>query len=257
MPDAFAFTHEGIFTAIKGQVYRWLDSGNTWALSSTGLPPDGSSEDINFLIAHHDDLYAGFYSGKLFKSADNGLSWTVINTGFPSSTNLFAMAVSETNLFVGGRLFEGQFGVYSSTDNGGSWASANKGLPMFQNRALVIHDNILFGSFSGDKSVWSAPVEDIITGIGSYPAIAQYSSCGGAGINAYPNPTHASIRIDFDEHRDGVKQIMIIDFSGKPVKQKSPMDTGGTLNVSEYPPGVYVIKVVYGAKTCYTKFVKQ
>ncbi|HYI77113.1 MAG TPA: T9SS type A sorting domain-containing protein, partial [Chryseolinea sp.] len=137
------------------------------------------------------------------------------------------------------------------------WTASNEGLPMFQNSALIIFDNILFGSFRGDKSVWSQPVENTTTGIGPYPQ-THHSSCHDIGINAYPSPTLGYIHIDADELGYGLTEIIISDVSGKPLHRTELNSTGDTtLDISDFVAGMYVVKVSYDQKICYTKFVKQ
>jgi photosystem II stability/assembly factor-like uncharacterized protein len=60
--------------------------------------------------------------GGVFRSTDNGLNWTRAITGL-SNNNVYAFAVSGTNLFAG--VYDG---VYLSTNNGTNWTAVNNGL---------------------------------------------------------------------------------------------------------------------------------
>jgi photosystem II stability/assembly factor-like uncharacterized protein len=256
--NAFASKEGFIFTAANGQVYRSADNGVTWTLSSTGLPPGLPYDYINFLKVHNNNLYTGFLSGGgLFRSSDNGVSWNAVNNGLPTSQSLFAMAASENNLFIGGRISEGQFGVYTC-NSGDFWTTANAGLPLFQNRALIVNDNFLFGSFLGNNSVWSIPTKNIITSIEPHDRGTPLSPCAGGQINVYPNPALTSVRIDVNEAAHSLKEILICDIFGRRVSRRlTETDLEKTFNISDYPTGAYVIKVVYANETCYSKFVKQ
>jgi hypothetical protein len=179
-----------------------------------------------------------------------------MRNGLPSSTDLFAMDANETSTFVGGSIFQGQFGVYRMTNNDDSWMAANEGLPMFQNRALIIQDDVLFGSFVGDKAVWSRPVQNVTTGIVSFHGKKSSSTCHDIGIKAYPNPADGSLHIDAEDHTFGLKEIIISDISGKPLYHTEGT-ANTTLDISNYVAGMYIVNVTSAQRTCYTKFVKQ
>lgn len=79
-------------------------------------------------------LYAGTYSGGVFKSTDGGGSWGEARTGL-THADIYALAVdplTPTTLYAAGG------GMFKSTDGGGSWHEVSTGLPNTRIHALVI-----------------------------------------------------------------------------------------------------------------------
>ncbi|MCX6097436.1 MAG: stalk domain-containing protein [Caldiserica bacterium] len=71
-------------------------------------------------------LYAGTYSGGVFRSTDSGATWTAVNTGL-TSQDIRSLAINPatpTTLYAG--IWGG--GVFRSTDSGTIWTALNTGL---------------------------------------------------------------------------------------------------------------------------------
>jgi uncharacterized repeat protein (TIGR02543 family) len=71
-------------------------------------------------------LYAGTYSGGVFRSTDSGATWTAVNTGL-TSQDIRSLAI---NPAAPATLYAGIWGggVFRSTDSGTSWTALNTGL---------------------------------------------------------------------------------------------------------------------------------
>jgi photosystem II stability/assembly factor-like uncharacterized protein len=132
----------------------------TWA----SICPEGGT--IYTLALHPtspNTLYAGTWSGSVFKSTDGGASWSAVNS--PSAHPVLALALHPTTpstLYAG---TEGG-GVFKSTDGGASWTAMNTGLTNTNVRTLALHpttltlyagidDGGVFKSTDGGAS-WSA-----------------------------------------------------------------------------------------------------
>lgn len=76
-------------------------------------------------------------------------------------------------------------------------------------------------------------------------------------FNIYPNPTNGKFNIDFEE--SSVQQITVTDALGKIVLENKTdaNSTNACLDLSEYPSGVYFIKINAGEKTIMKKIVKD
>ena len=270
LPTVLAVMNGIVYTAMGALVYKSTDNGTTWVSSSTGLPPDDGSSTISFLKVHNNELYAGFCCNRgLFRKGENDLSWMAVNNGFPTNTDLFAMEATETSLFIGGRISQGQFGVYMKGNPDVPWTATNVGLPMYQNNALTVYENQLFGGFRGDKSVWSMSIlpgpeqeeeeeEEDITGIGSLGKGSPHSYCLEMGVKAYPSPAYGYINIDAGEHGKYLKEITISDVTGKPVYHMKGSSSGAiALDISDYAAGMYIVRVSDGKEVCHMKVVKQ
>src|SRR3989442_1419044 len=97
---------------------------NSW--TSTNGPGGGSIGALAIDPVTPSTLYAGAYSGGVFKSTDGGGGWTAVNTGLTDGYVL-ALAIdpqTPATLYAGT-----DNGVFKSTNGGGSWSAVNTGLP--------------------------------------------------------------------------------------------------------------------------------
>lgn len=95
-------------------IYKTVDNGNNWNFLS-------SPNALSFALDKNGNIYAGSYSGGLFKSTNNGNSW-IKNSNFPNLTVpvIFIDSVSN-NVYCGSGYYSNGNGVYRSTDNGSTW----------------------------------------------------------------------------------------------------------------------------------------
>lgn len=81
--------------------------------------------------------------------------------------------------------------------------------------------------------------------------------------NVYPNPAKAVVNINITSSAMNKVNIIITDFTGRPVMQQAAQIAAGdnnlSLNIDELPSGSYTIKTVCanGCETRVSKFVKQ
>jgi photosystem II stability/assembly factor-like uncharacterized protein len=120
-------------------VYKTLDGGGTW--SPTGALP-GQVESLSISPRQPSNIYAGLFSGGVYKSINAGETWTVANTGLPdtflASVNNFVIDPNDDQKIwatVSGE------GVYRTTNGGNSWQRASNGLPNLWFDALAFEPN--------------------------------------------------------------------------------------------------------------------
>jgi ligand-binding sensor domain-containing protein len=107
--NIFAGTERGIFYS--------TNNGVSWEMSSINF----TDHVFNFAVIDT-NLFVGTDDG-VYISTNNGESWKTVNNGLPA-TDVYALAVSGTNLFAGTI----SSGIFLSTNNGGSWIGASDGL---------------------------------------------------------------------------------------------------------------------------------
>ncbi len=110
---------ESIFAGASA-VYKSTDGGQTWSLSSDGLPVKGT---ISSMIAVGKNLLASEKGGGIYLSTNNGRNWKYINQGMTNYT-IHSFLVNGSNVFAGT-----DSNVYISTNSGNSWDFASGGLP--------------------------------------------------------------------------------------------------------------------------------
>ena len=88
----------------------------------------------------------------------------------------------------------------------------------------------------------------------NYPAgcfttnIEEYYS----NISIYPNPTNNLIQIEIENY-NGSFEAELYDFTGKLLASTNST----SLSLSDYPTGIYLLKVVYGDRVEQLKVVKE
>ncbi|MBL0048899.1 MAG: T9SS type A sorting domain-containing protein [Bacteroidetes bacterium] len=109
-----------IFIGTGEGVYSSTNQGNTWVDANGGIGNSlPSFPEIYSLVAKGTDLFAGLFTGGVYKTSDNGATWTQVNTGFPINKAVYSMVVMGSNLFAG--TYGG--GILISSNNGSTWSA--------------------------------------------------------------------------------------------------------------------------------------
>ncbi|MBI5470748.1 MAG: T9SS type A sorting domain-containing protein [Ignavibacteriae bacterium] len=116
------------------------NNGTSWTVVNTGLP---ANPLVHTLVASGTNLFASVSARGVYHSTDSGTSWTAINNGL-TNTNVMALAVSGTNLFVAT-----MGGVFRSTDNGANWTLGSTDLTGTSVPSLAISGSNVFAGTDG------------------------------------------------------------------------------------------------------------
>lgn len=77
-------------------------------------------------------------------------------------------------------------------------------------------------------------------------------------ITIYPNPTQGRLTIDIAHITpDAVGEITIQTLEGKRLQQPELIKATNDLDLSAYPPGIYILRIRSAEKVCEWKIVKQ
>jgi ligand-binding sensor domain-containing protein len=213
-------------------------------------------------------VFAGTSGGGVFLSTDNGTSWVQVNNGL-TNTWVFALAVSETAVFVG--TYDGVFvstnngtswtaansgltnyfinsivisgeyiftgtagGVFLSTDNGTSWTEMNDGLTNITINALAISETTVFAGTNG-SAVWKRPLSEFV-------GINDVSSTNRV-MNIYPNPASDMITVIIDPSINPSLTLKIYNITGSLVKTELVKENQQQINVSDLNSGIYMVEI--------------
>src|SRR5581483_396663 len=180
--DAFDASGASVTPQNASGVYKSIDGGAHWTLSSTGLPTYTGSpavldtlslaidpaNHLNLWVSTIDNSFSPSSPGQIYKSTDGGASWSISNSGV-TGPDVRALLVDPTHpgtiyAASGGLGPANPGGVYKSTDGGANWISISVGLPAFSAtaRALDPSDStILFaGTTGGVYSLVQLPDSD-------------------------------------------------------------------------------------------------
>ena len=96
-------------------IYKSADGGNTWNAVDTSIPVTGS---LVLSPANPSNIYAGTFSGGVFRSVDAGANWSGANSGLRvfGIQVLVADPVDPATIYAGG-----DEGLFKTIDTGGSW----------------------------------------------------------------------------------------------------------------------------------------
>ncbi|WP_297100169.1 T9SS type A sorting domain-containing protein [uncultured Draconibacterium sp.] len=76
-------------------------------------------------------------------------------------------------------------------------------------------------------------------------------------IKIYPNPTKGVLKVEIPEIGD-IKPILVVyNLQGKQLVNKTVSNQISTINLSEQPPGMYIMKIVNGAESLDWKIIKD
>lgn len=143
-PSNPAIVYAGIgyfatFSNARLGVFKSIDGGQTWSLSSNGIPgeqPEVSSLAIDY--SNPSTVYAGIVGLGVFRSTDRGQSWTLLlgsatyndKAALINDVQIAIDPVTPTILYaVSGFSISGGGGVFRSSDGGKTWNRINTGLP--------------------------------------------------------------------------------------------------------------------------------
>ena len=236
------------------------DAGLNWSVQPSADPVfDGG---VSFTDTLHGWTGGGQISapvkGWLHRTTDGGIIWSnrLIETPEPMRAVLF---LNETLGFaVGGNHFTGVGAIYSTTDGGDSWRmDINTGAEM---------KGIDYKRVGDSVDVWCAGFNSALTGriyktrIGlTAVGIEERTTLKAERLTPeiYPNPAKTVIRVRVPL---SVKEIKIIDVSGKVVKeiaasdfQPTRNDTELKISLKEINPGIYFLNL--GTETIIKKLI--
>ena len=143
-------------------------------VQSSGL--DGGQ--VNCFAVYGTNLFAGTFSGGIFRSTDNGTVWTTENVGLPMNAMVNAFTVSTTNLFAG--VFGA--GLFRSTDNGTNWTVTSLTNP--EVLALATSGTNIYAGTYFDGVIRSTNNGANWTGVGLTNIIVQALAVSGTDLFA-------------------------------------------------------------------------
>lgn len=129
-----------------GGVYRSLDDGSSFTSTKDGL----GDRIVNALASNGASLYAGTFGGGVFVSGNNGALWTQVSDGLSDRT-VNSLLVNGPLLLVGV-----DSGLFRSPNGGARWERSELGVSVFQVKALLGKDGVVFAGARGGGILRSA-----------------------------------------------------------------------------------------------------
>lgn len=230
---------------MMNHLYKTTDGGNTWSQSSlTYINPchllDVSfiSDSIMYLLA------SGCSYNSIYKSTDGGLQWTLAHTftfgGFDLNKIFF---VNEDTGYV-----VGQFKVCKTIDGGLTWYQQTPTPPAWSNWMDDIMDVFFINSDTGFIAGSSQFYRtynggEIVVGDNSNTNFNENL------LNIYPNPASEEVTIEFFKTPDNFFEISIFNINGAKLFYTTTYQKSIHVSLTNYPRGIYFVKVFIDHQT--------
>lgn len=76
-------------------------------------------------------------------------------------------------------------------------------------------------------------------------------------IRIYPNPTKGLLKVEIPDIGDIKPTLVIYNLQGKQLVNKTVSNQISTINLSDQPPGMYIMKIVNGEESLDWKIIKD
>lgn len=240
--NEICFTTEniGFVAGDGGLLLKTVDGGLNWA-------PVMINSTLSCISIHFSDLTHGFITGGAnLRTIDGGLTWTNIANFFPLYNVPSSVYMIDQNvgyISVWGTLpTKGR--IYKTTDGGITWTEQLfigkyfKKLSFYNNTGYAVGTgNLIFKNTNGGGQI----------GIHDFASISK--------IKIYPNPATSSIQLECPFNNEQI-EVSIFSISGIEVGKYQLTESLQSLNISNFPSGLYIVRTDDGINRSTGKFVK-
>jgi len=237
-----------------GQVLKSTDMGVHWT-ATTASAAMAPISNIAFKDANNGlaTIY-GTTKDSIYATTNGGTTWTkVAKTGRYLHSGL-CYSTMGGGMYISTGASTGMYGTSFSTDNGMTWKTQDTA-----NQHLAVAFMGTTGWTGGFNT--SSTVGGIYKWTGSAFAIEEQHVAYEAGLSVYPNPNNGMFQIALSNFSGKTPQLAVYDLLGNVVFQSSENVAGNLflkdVDLSSYSTGMYIVRVVDGAKVYTAKVVRQ
>ncbi|MEM9836593.1 MAG: YCF48-related protein [Bacteroidota bacterium] len=209
-----------------GRYYRTTDGGLSWTNLTEGSP---TSQPVNIAWFSDEDNGILFNGSRSYRTSDGGISW-ITDTSLPGSYEIERLANGAliANSFGSGNKAE----FYWSLDEGATWQNiANTCAPT---RTSTVTPNGRYYFAAGDGGNVIRIDLDEVSSNRNPNAVAIQS------LKVFPNPTNGFVQLELPELATGeIATLQIIDAQGRVLQQRQLQTDLPTIDLTDYPAGMY------------------
>jgi len=252
----------------KTSYKRSKDGGLTWEASillsienvitnSPSLSVSGSSVHVAWLDSRNSLKYEIYYK----HSADSGVTWeadTRLTTNYTSATLFSSVAASGSDVHVvwdDNR--DGNYEIYykGSKDGGLSWGADTR---LTNNAALSWHPYIS-ASTRAVHVVWTDNRDGSDIYYKRNPTNSEVGlkeiTPSGLQFTVYPNPASTEIKV---QSLENINELTIVYIYGKQIYYSGVLNPTPVLRIptTDFPAGIYIIRLKNGKRLSIQKFIK-
>lgn len=254
---------------LQGRIYYGTTDGNVWRLENNGATennisaglPDRYVTDVKASPSVPDRVYvthSGYkdneFIPRVHRSDDAGENWIDISGDLPelAINDLYVLPNYEDGVLFAAT----DGGVYGTLNAGQNWQRLGTNMPyipVYDLELNVAKNELIAGTFarsimtySIDSLLQGATVEppDTTTMTGSTDIIIKRPN-----VKLYPSPATDYITAEFQVTEPGKPyELVVLDQTGKLMQRESTTPQGPVsqrLDISDYPAGIYYVKVKF------------
>lgn len=231
-----------------GKAWVTQDAGANWTDISTGIPNRwvtkilASKENANTVYLTLSGYRFGENIGHVYKSTNFGSTWVDI------SMNLADIPVNDIEQDSFGNLFIGtDVGVLASKNEGVNWNVLGENMPSVVVSDLFIHEGsqFLYAATFGRSSYKIDISENILN---------SQEQVFDSEVKVFPNPAMETTTISIKNSSED-SSLIIFDVMGRVIKQKTFENGQLNLNVENFQPGNYYLKISQKGKQVIKKLI--
>ena len=187
-------------------------------------------------------VFAGTKANGIFVSTDFGTTWNVSSNGLPAQPDIRCLYVYQHQVFTG----TGAGEIFASNNFGGNWFSIGDSLEGAPVLSLYASGGWLYAGMNAG-GVWKRPLSEI-TG--------NQETVNNASFSVYPNPADNLLFIEIPSASERTT-LEIYTIKGEVILTKK-VDAGiKTLDIHDWAPGIYLVKVYDDLFNSTRKILKQ
>ncbi len=211
----------------KGMFFKTTDGGQNWETEEIS--------DMLMSVACIDDQkwFAGGENGKLFSTLDAGESWSsqiikpatnVMEVKFVDENNGFLMCYDDDNPYSPNSY------IYKTIDAGQTWELSHQtnGQKLYSIAFTSPNNGLACGA---DGKIWL------------YNVPTNIEEAKHENFQIYPNPSNGVFTIQNPTSLEDLSGLEISDITGKAIYNLTPGHSPVQIDLSNYPKGVYFLKI--------------
>ena len=99
---------------------------------------------------------------------------------------------------------------------------------------------------------------DIATAVFTEPAVSSEETMEQLKVKIYPNPTQGKLQVDITGGIIPEKSLLILyTSSGSVIKQQNSISATNVMDISAYPAGIYILRIILGEEASVWKIIKE
>jgi photosystem II stability/assembly factor-like uncharacterized protein len=230
----FVDSLHGWYCEINGHVHRTIDGGVQW--NSVHIP--GYLTNIQFLNSQVGYAYSNYY----YKTIDGGITWDTIT--IPDNGLDDGFFLNEDTGWV-----MSSHEIWHTKDGGLNWINQLSAVDIGNSEIEFLNKN--YGILIRSDGPYDSQLFKTYNGGATW--IETENNSDESTFSIYPNPAKETLSISSPII---LKEVEIFDISGCLVRKILVKEKQATSDISDLPPGIYLLRGTSGSKYFVKRFVK-